>query len=82
QTLQAIAAHPEASQARTSLKELFKVADFVKFAKVLPPPDDNIRSFNLVREFVEETKPAEDNVDNDSATNLQENIESDKSLKN
>lgn len=57
QTIEAIASHPEASLAKADLKQLFRVADFVKFAKVLPPPDDNIRSFSVVKEFVEETKP-------------------------
>lgn len=75
QTLQEISRHPEASQAQTDLKQLFRVADFVKFAKVLPPPDDNIRSFNLVREFVEETKPADVTDDKSEADDeAEENI--------
>lgn len=61
QTLQAIKAHPKASKAKSELRQLFQVADFVKFAKVLPPPEDNVRSFNVVKDFVEETKPVEEN---------------------
>lgn len=63
QTITAISEHPEASKAKSDLKQLFRVADFVKFAKVLPLPDDNIRSYNVVREFVEETRPVEDDKD-------------------
>ncbi len=63
QTVKAVSEHPEASQATTDLRQLFRVADFVKFAKVLPPPDDNIRSFNLVKAFVEETRPAQTEED-------------------
>ena len=67
QILASIKEHPEASQARAELRQLFQVADFVKFAKVLPPPDDNVRSFNVVKEFIEETKPVEpESADNDS----------------
>lgn len=66
QILAAIKEHPEASQARAELKQLFQVADFVKFAKVLPPPDDNVRSFNVVKEFIEETKPVEPEEENDA----------------
>lgn len=69
QILASIKEHPEASQARAELRQLFQVADFVKFAKVLPPPDDNVRSFNVVKEFIEETKPVEpENDDDESAS--------------
>ena len=45
---------------KTEKKELFKVlemADFVKFAKVKPLPDDNIKTFNIALQFIENTKP-------------------------
>lgn len=41
------------------VKEVLNVADFVKFAKVRPLPDDNIKSFNSAKKFVEDTKPVE-----------------------
>lgn len=34
------------------------MADFVKFAKVRPLPEDNIASYDDAMRFVEETKPA------------------------
>ncbi|MCM1020728.1 MAG: cell wall anchor protein [Muribaculum sp.] len=39
------------------MKQILEMADFVKFAKVRPMPDDNVRAFNQAFEFVEETKP-------------------------
>lgn len=38
--------------------QVLEIADFVKFAKMRPLPDDNIRSFNSALQFVEDTKPA------------------------
>lgn len=40
------------------MKKVVEIADFVKFAKVRPMPDDNVRSFNNAMRFIEETKPA------------------------
>ncbi len=40
------------------MKKVVEIADFVKFAKVRPLPDDNARSFNNAMRFIEETKPA------------------------
>ena len=33
------------------------MADFVKFAKMRPMPDDNVAAWNRALQFVEETKP-------------------------
>ncbi len=41
------------------MKQILEIADFVKFAKVRPMPDDNLRSLNEAIQFVEETKPVE-----------------------
>lgn len=41
------------------MKQILEIADFVKFAKVRPMPDDNLRSLNEAVQFVEETKPVE-----------------------
>ena len=35
------------------------MADFVKFAKVRPLPEDNIEAYDNALRFVEETKPVE-----------------------
>lgn len=39
------------------MKQILEIADFVKFAKVRPLPDDNIKSFNSAMKFVEDSKP-------------------------
>lgn len=39
------------------MKQILEIADFVKFAKVRPLPDDNVRSFNSAMKFVEDSKP-------------------------
>ncbi len=52
------------------MTQILEVADFVKFAKVRPLPDDNQRTFNFAVQFVEDTKPApqvEDEVDQPSS---------------
>lgn len=41
------------------MKQILEMADFVKFAKVRPLPDDNLRTFNNAVKFVEDTKPVE-----------------------
>ncbi|MCM1162647.1 MAG: cell wall anchor protein [Muribaculaceae bacterium] len=38
--------------------QVLEIADFVKFAKMRPLPDDNVRAFNSALQFVEDTKPA------------------------
>lgn len=39
------------------MKQILAIADFVKFAKVRPLPEDNIKSFNAAVKFVEDSKP-------------------------
>ncbi|MDE6371438.1 MAG: cell wall anchor protein [Duncaniella sp.] len=51
----------ETEQTRMSrplMDTVLETADFVKFAKVRPLPDDNTRAFNSAEKFVEDTKPA------------------------
>lgn len=40
------------------MKQVLEVADFVKFAKMRPLPDDNVKAYNSAVAFVEDTKPA------------------------
>lgn len=40
------------------LNRILEMADFVKFAKVRPLPDENTSAFNNAVKFVEDTKPA------------------------
>ena len=39
------------------MKQVLEIAEFVKFAKVRPLPDDNVKSFNSALKFVEDSKP-------------------------
>ena len=41
------------------IRQILNMADFVKFAKVRPLPEDNIAAFDNARKFVIETKPVE-----------------------
>ena len=51
--------HNEATRMSADrMRSILEVADFVKFAKMRPLPDDNVKSFNSALAFVEDTKPA------------------------
>ncbi|MCM1483379.1 MAG: hypothetical protein NC043_03515 [Muribaculaceae bacterium] len=51
--------HNETTRMSESLMaNVLETADFVKFAKVRPLPDDNISAFNSAVKFIEDTKPA------------------------
>lgn len=41
------------------MSRILEIADFVKFAKIRPLPEDNISSYNDALQFVEDTKPVE-----------------------
>lgn len=45
------------SDAYSSMEFIFDIADFVKFAKMQPLPDENAKSMDLAYGFVESTKP-------------------------
>lgn len=45
-----------------AMTDMFRIADFVKFAKQPATTDDNIRAFKTVSEFVEQTKPVDEDV--------------------
>ena len=76
QILTSLRNNPETRDNQQRIKQILEIADFVKFAKVRPLPDDNIKSYNNVQYFVESTKPvpveesveANDNKDNQSET--------------
>lgn len=42
---------------RSIMNRVLEMADFVKFAKMRPMPEDNVASFKSAVEFVEQTKP-------------------------
>jgi hypothetical protein len=39
---------------------VLRTADFVKFAKVRPLVDENVRAFSTINDFVTETAPADE----------------------
>lgn len=47
----------ETRDKRDYIRSILNMADFVKFAKVRPLPDDNVASYDNALRFVEETKP-------------------------
>ena len=57
QILQSLRSNPETRDNQPRIKQILEIADFVKFANVRPLPDDNIKTFNNVVQFVEATKP-------------------------
>jgi hypothetical protein len=60
QIIDAMHANPMTKEEAENILPLLETADFVKFAKVRPLPDENIRSYNMVHDFVEKTKPVEE----------------------
>lgn len=73
QIMRSLRDNPETRNSSALMKDILEIADFVKFAKVRPLPDDNVRSFNRAVSFVEDTKPAPEpepaeGDDNGSAT--------------
>ena len=66
---------------RRNMEQVLETADFVKFAKVRPLPDDNVRSFQSALQFVEDTRPlppapetdSDDSVDVDTSDNTDSN---------
>lgn len=57
QILSALSKNDELKDKRQYFRQILDMADFVKFAKVRPLPDDNVLAFNNATRFVEETKP-------------------------
>lgn len=53
----ALMSNEETRVSKTYMDRVLETADFVKFAKVRPLPDDNVRAFSSALQFVEDTKP-------------------------
>lgn len=60
QILQALNKNEETRMPRKYMTRILETADFVKFAKVRPLPDDNAAAFRSALQFVEDTKPKEE----------------------
>lgn len=66
QILKALSANEETRLPHQYMQKVVEIADYVKFAKVRPMPDDNVRSFQNAMQFVEETRPVEVAADEQS----------------
>ena len=55
--LAAVSRKKEIADRRPAIRQILDMADFVKFAKVRPLPEDNVKSFDNALKFVEDTKP-------------------------
>ncbi|RMG29186.1 MAG: hypothetical protein D6730_04310 [Bacteroidetes bacterium] len=42
---------------RSDMRQLLTLADFVKFAKMKPGPEENIKSMDIAKRFIQQTKP-------------------------
>ncbi len=49
-------------KAKENLLKILRVADLVKFAKMVPPPDTNINSMDSAYKFIELTEPKEEEL--------------------
>ena len=59
QIMQQIRSNDDTKTSAPVMKQILEMADFVKFAKVRPLPDDNQKAFANAVTFVESTKPVE-----------------------
>lgn len=57
QIVRALRSNPATRMSADQMRSVLSMADFVKFAKVRPLPDDNVRAMTRAMDFVEETKP-------------------------
>lgn len=60
QILQAMKENNDTNAFTDAIRPMLETADFVKFAKQTPLPDENVRSFSVVHTFVKDTRPVED----------------------
>ncbi len=58
QIKRAVYATVSEKSASAMMNDVLEMADYVKFAKMRPLPEDNMRAFNQALSFVENTKPA------------------------
>ena len=62
QIIESLNSNNETVDSKSYVEQVLEIADFVKFAKVRPLPDDNVKSDNWALQFVKETKPIEETV--------------------
>ena len=59
QIMQQLRSNDDTKTSAPVMKQILEMADFVKFAKVRPLPDDNQKAFTNAVTFVENTRPVE-----------------------
>ena len=59
QIVETLRRNEETKAVNQQLRDILEMADFVKFAKLRPLPDDNVQVMRYAENFVEETKPEE-----------------------
>lgn len=69
QIMQTLGADPELREKRGLVRQILDMADFVKFAKVRPLPDDNIAAWNNSVAFIRDTIPSS-NTDTPKEENI------------
>lgn len=57
QIVKALSDNEDTKLPNRHMQHIVQIADFVKFAKARPLPDDNVKAFNNAMQFVEETRP-------------------------
>lgn len=55
--MSALGKNPETKDKRNYLRQILSIADFVKFAKIRPLPDDCVQSYDNAYDFITATKP-------------------------
>lgn len=70
QILKALRANEETRLSHSRMERVVEIADFVKFAKVRPLPDDNVRAFSDSMQFVEETRPAPEATEDSASDDI------------
>lgn len=63
QIKRAVYATVSEKSASSMMTEILEMADYVKFARMRPLPEDNARAFNQAMQFVEKTKPEPEPVE-------------------
>lgn len=76
--LEALRTDNEAKPVYDNLKQILELADFVKFAKLHPLPDENERSLNNAYVFVNQTVPVVEEPAEDEAEKTEEESEEEK----
>lgn len=65
QILESVRKNPETRNSRKLIADILDVADFVKFARLKPIPEDNTRSYNSALQFINDTRPVEPQEEED-----------------